>query len=385
MYNLCILTSHFYPIKSSCSDLFRDLIKTLLKEDFNITIITISGTKTKIKSIKTKKLNYIGIKNPNLKSPNNYLRAIGDIISILKLKNYYKKKNFNRFDQVLIYSPSIFWGILLMKLNKKEVSIKLADLYPKWLVDHKIIKKFSFSFLFLKFFEFLLYIQSHNIYVQTEKDLKYLSKYKKIFNFKSSVVYNWINTSHQIKNINFRKNISHVRFIFIGVIGLAQDHELLFSIIQYCKKNNLKSSFFFVGSGTKKKELVELTSNFKNVFFLPEMHLSKLNLIIQKCDVCLSTLSKDFKSDNFPGKILRYMINNKPILVHSPKNEFLQNLIEKNSLGLYSSEEKKLFKNIDYIFSNFKSFEKNGKNGFDLAKKYFSSEHAKKVLFKNIK
>ena len=58
------------------------------------------------------------------------------------------------------------------------------------------------------------------------------------------------------------------------------------------------------------------------------MHLSKLNLIIQKCDVCLSTLSKDFKSDNFPGKILRYMINNKPILVHS-KNEFLQNLIEK--------------------------------------------------------
>ena len=52
MYNLCILTSHFYPIKSSCSDLFRDLIKTLLKEDFNITIITISGTKTKIKSSK---------------------------------------------------------------------------------------------------------------------------------------------------------------------------------------------------------------------------------------------------------------------------------------------------------------------------------------------
>ena len=88
MYNLCILTSHFYPIKSSCSDLFRDLIKTLLKEDFNITIITISGTKTKIKSFKTKKLNYIGIKNPNLKSPNNYLRAIGDIISIIKLKNY---------------------------------------------------------------------------------------------------------------------------------------------------------------------------------------------------------------------------------------------------------------------------------------------------------
>ena len=152
MYHLCLVTSHFYPVKSSCSDLFRDLIKSLLKENYKITIMSIAGTKDKIKVINTKKLTYISIKNNNLHSSQNYLRAIGDIISILKIRFFYKKKNFKTFDQVLVYSPSIFWGILLSKIKKKKVSIKLGDLYPKWLVDHGIIKRFSISFLFLKFF-----------------------------------------------------------------------------------------------------------------------------------------------------------------------------------------------------------------------------------------
>ena len=82
--------------------------------------MTISGTRDKIKVINTKKLTYIGIKNNKLKSSKNYQRAIGDIISILKIRFFYKKKNFKTFDQVLVYSPSIFWSILLSKLKKKK-------------------------------------------------------------------------------------------------------------------------------------------------------------------------------------------------------------------------------------------------------------------------
>ena len=95
MYNLCILTSHFYPIKSSCSSLFKDLIKSLLKNDnIKITIITISGTKEKIKTINTRKITYVGIKNLHLQSSKKYSRAIGDITAILKLRNFYKKITF---------------------------------------------------------------------------------------------------------------------------------------------------------------------------------------------------------------------------------------------------------------------------------------------------
>ncbi len=199
MYNLCILTSHFYPVKSSCSSLFRDLIKSLLNENFKITVISISGTKKKIRSINTNKLTYISIKNSHLKSENNYLRAIGEILAILKLRSFYKKKDFPNFDQVIVYSPSIFWSILLLKLKKKLVTIKLGDLYPKWLVDHNIINKFSPNYFFLKFFEMLLYSQADNIYVQTKKDIQYLNTYKKILNFNVGVIYNWINTKSLIE------------------------------------------------------------------------------------------------------------------------------------------------------------------------------------------
>ena len=384
MYNLCILTSHFYPVKSSCSSLFRDLIKSLLNENFKITVISIAGTREKIRTINTNKLTYISIKNSHLKSENNYLRAMGEIAAILKIRSFYNKKDFPNFDQVIVYSPSIFWSILLLKLKKKIVSIKLGDLYPKWLVDHKIINKFSLNYFFLKFFEMLLYLQADNIYVQTKKDIKYLIKYKKILNFNEAVIYNWIDTKSLTDKENNKKKRKYVRFIFLGVIGVAQDHKLLNRMIQFCNEQKFQASFFFIGSGTEKEKLINLTNRYNNVFFYSEMNIHKIDKFIKKCDVCISTLSKNFYSENFPGKILRYMVNNKPMLVHSPNNFFLKSLIENHSLGLFSSDEDQFFKNISLIFSDFSSFQKKGKNGISVAKNNFSCEKAKKILFPEI-
>ena len=95
----------------------------------------------------------------------------------------------------------------------------------------------------------------------------------------------------------------------------------------------------------------------------------------------MSTLSENFYTENFPGRILRYMVNNKPLLVHSPNNSFLKNLIEDNSLGLYSSDEKKFYKNIDYIFKKFEVFRLKGSNGLEITRNNFSCEKAKKILF----
>jgi glycosyltransferase involved in cell wall biosynthesis len=381
MYHLCILTSHFYPVKSSCASLFKDLIKSLLDENYKITIMSISGVKNEVRQINTKKITYISINNKYLQSNQNYLRAIGDIVAITKLRNFYDKKNFTQFDQVLVYTPSIFWAIILFKLKKKLVNVKLGDLYPNWLVDHKIIRKFSLSFLILKFFELLIYFQANNIFVQTEKDLEYLNKYKKFFNFNTGVIYNWINTKG-LKNYNIeRKKRKYIRFFFLGVIGLAQDYKLLSRMIEYCNNKRFECTFYFIGSGTKKIDLQKLTSHFNNVFYFPEMKIFKIDKIIKRCDVCVSTLSKNFYSENFPGRILRYMVNDKAMLVHSPNNNFLKNLIEEYSLGLYSSDEKKFYKNIDFVLTNFESFKKKGKNGLEVAKNNFSCENAKKILF----
>lgn len=90
--------------------------------------------------------------------------------------------------------------------------------------------------------------------------------------------------------------------MFLGVIGLAQDYKLLNKMIEYCNNKKSKCFFYFIGSGTKKNDLMKLTSHFKNVFFFPEMQISKINKVIKKCDVCISTLSKKFLFRKFSRK-----------------------------------------------------------------------------------
>ena len=45
----------------------------------------------KIRTINTNKLTYISIKNSHLKSENNYLRAMGEIAAILKIRSFFAK------------------------------------------------------------------------------------------------------------------------------------------------------------------------------------------------------------------------------------------------------------------------------------------------------
>ena len=123
MYNLCILTSHFYPVKSSCSSLFKDLIKSLLHENYKITVLSISGTKNEVRQIKTKKLSYISVKNPYLQSNKNYFRAIGDIVAITKLTNYYKP-NFESGINLLDESLKIKWPKKNCQISKKDKNLQ---------------------------------------------------------------------------------------------------------------------------------------------------------------------------------------------------------------------------------------------------------------------
>ena len=375
MKNVCILSNHYFPIKSSCSSLIRDLIKSLLKRKIKVTLITLSGYSKKIKKIKFHNFTYVGIKTNYIRSPNNYLKAINEIFSILKLRFYFKNNVKEFYDDVIVYSPTIFWSLTLPVIKKKNVSIILRDLTPKWLLDHKIIKKFSLNFIILKLFELYLYKQSNNVYVQTPKDLNYIKSYSIKYNFKTSVLYNWIELEKSVNKIYSRPINSRLRFIFTGVIGIAQDYKILSNIIEFFISKNIKSTFIFIGEGSKKKSLKKLVSSYKFVFFLNEMKINKLENWIKKSDICLCTLDKKYDSDNFPGKILRYMKFNKTILVHAPNNDFLKDLIENNNLGLYSSNKSELYCNLEKLINDKKIIEKLGSSGYQVLEKNFSTKN----------
>ena len=376
MKKICIFSNHFYPVKSSCTTLIKDLIKILLKENYSVNLITISGYNSKFRVIKRKKFTYYGYKSPFFKSDKKYLRAFGEIFSISYLRfklNNYEIKNA---DYYFVYSPTIFWSILTPILDKKKVSIILRDIYPKWLIDNNLIKKKSISYFVLKYFEMKLYKNSNRILIQTPKDFDYFKNFNK--NYYIDVLYNWIDTNNK-KLISYnRKNKKYIRFIYTGIIGDAQNYKVLFDLIRFCNLKDYKALFIFIGSGSKfnlLKNLIDL-NKFKNVKFINEINLIELDKYIQKSDVCLCTLNEEFKSDNFPGKILRYMLYNKPILTYAPGNNFLKNLMQSNKIGLFADDKSELNKHIYKIFNDKLFFQIYGKQSYEVLKKNFSIERS---------
>lgn len=380
MKNVCILSNHFFPIRSSCSTLIHDLIKSLLKKKIKVTLISLSGFSKKIKTFQFKNFTYICVKSNYIRSSNNYLKAIDEIYCILKLRSYFKSHFEENFDDVIVYSPTIFWSLFLPIFKKKKISIILRDLTPKWLLDHKIISRLSFSFLILKFFEIYLYKQSTNVFVQTPKDLNYIKNYSKKYNFNTSVIYNWINLDNSFDKKYKRINNTRLRFIFTGVIGMAQNYKILVEIVNFFKRKNIKSTFFFVGMGSKKESLKNDLKQHNNVLFLDEMKLCKMESLVEKFDICLCTLDGKYDSDNFPGKILRYMKFNKTILIHAPNNNFLKQLIEENKLGLYSSNRDELYNNLNKIIKNREIVEQLGSTGYQILKKKYSTKKIISVI-----
>ena len=59
MKKICILSSHFSPIKSSASSLIRDLVKKLLSLKYHVTLVTLSGNNPGYREINLKKFNYL--------------------------------------------------------------------------------------------------------------------------------------------------------------------------------------------------------------------------------------------------------------------------------------------------------------------------------------
>lgn len=373
MKKICIFSNHFYPVKSSCSTLIKDLIKSLLKENYSVNLITISGIKNKLRIIKKKNFSYYGYKSPYFKSDQKYLRAFGEIFSISYLR-FILNNEIKNADYYFVYSPTIFWSILTPILDKKKISIILRDIYPKWLIDNNLLKKKSISYSVLKYFEMKLYKNSNRILIQTPKDFDYFKSLNK--NYHIGVLYNWIDTFNKKLICHKRKNKKYIRFIYTGIIGDAQNYKILFNLISYCNLRDYKALFIIIGSGSKLSELKKLIdlNKFKNIKFINEIKLIELDKYIQKSDICLCTLNEEFKSDNFPGKILRYMLYNKPILTYAPGNAFLKNLMHSNKIGLFANDISELNQHIYKIFNDKYFFETYGKQSYEVLKQNYSVE-----------
>lgn len=325
------------------------------------------------------------------KNVNRIRRAINE--TLLSWRAYKALRNVLKSDPhdlIVYYSPSIFWGPLILYLRhiwKCPAYLILRDIFPQWAVDRGLISKYSPVYGYFKLFEMISYKAADRIGVQSPGNRKYFDKHSKKMKDKVEVLYNWAPTSKPDRtDRSWRKKLGlddKVLCFFGGNIGHAQD---MMNIVRLAEnmKHLCHVHFLLVGEGDE----VNLVKREKNIRNLDNItHISALPMreyfgILEEVDIGLFSLHCGHRTHNIPGKLLGYMQFGVPILGSVNAGNDIREIIEKSEAGLISvNGDDDAFKtNAIRLLENRKMRERMGENGKRLLTEYFSVEKASKQV-----
>lgn len=293
-------------------------------------------------------------------------------------------------DLIVYYSPSIFWGPLVLYLRhvwKCSAYLVLRDIFPQWAVDRGLMSKYSPAYCYFKLFEMISYKAADRIGVQSPGNKKYFDKYSKKTRDKVEVLYNWAPTSKPDRTDgSWRRKLGlddKVLCFFGGNLGHAQD---MMNIVRLAE--NMKHlphvHFLLVGEGDE-VDLVKRERNIRNLDNIT--HISALPTheyfgILEEVDIGLFSLHCGHRTHNIPGKLLGYMQFGVPILGSVNAGNDIREIIEKPEAGLISvNGNDDAFKmNAIMLSENREIRERMGENGKRLLTEYFSVEKAGRQL-----
>ncbi|EMY15979.1 glycosyltransferase, group 1 family protein [Leptospira weilii str. Ecochallenge] len=157
------------------------------------------------------------------------------------------------------------------------------------------------------------------------------------------------------------------------------------NILRLAKRMQFHSEahFLLVGAGDE-FDLVKKTlysESISNVTLLDSVSQEEYKKMLSEFDVGLFTLSAKHQTHNFPGKILEYMRQRKPILGSVNPGNDLQEVIHSAGAGFVSiSGQDKLFYENAFKFLNPKVRKECGKNSESLLKQKFSVNSAADMI-----
>ena len=280
----------------------------------------------------------------------NYLSF--NISSIIYAYFFLRKK---KYDFILTFGTSPITthltSIFLSKFTKSKLILWVLDLWPEVILELKIIKN-KILYQSLQKLVYFIYKNTDIILAQSLSFKKELQKRvdKPIFFFPS-----WpekINYQEKALFNSLKYEKDKLNIVFAGNIGEAQNFEEIIYNIEKTKKKNIR--WIIAGGGRKanKLKIFSENRNLKNIVFIENQPVSKINQIYNHADILLLPLKAGkFGSYTIPGKFQTYLKVNKPILCHAIGEVY--DLVNNNKLGLASrpGDIKKLSFNINKFYN----------------------------------
>lgn len=280
-------------------------------------------------------------KSGQIKDVGKVQRAVNETLLSFKawqvVKHLVKK---DTFDGVVYYSPSIFFGKLVSKIKSTcqcKAYLVLRDFFPQWAIDSGLIKAGSVIEQYFRFFETRSYSAADIIGVMSEKNNEVFNEQSPEFSDKTEILRNWASLapSRDISDFRIRLNLEDkVIYFYGGNIGHAQDMANLMRLAKGMSDYD-KAHFLFIGQGDEVELIKQLAFDWqlKNFTYLPSVDQNEFKTILADIDVGLFSLSKKHTAHNFPGKLLGYMVEAKPILGSVNKGNDLKDVINSNTAG----------------------------------------------------
>jgi len=394
---ILLFVVYYFPSTASSAKLIYDLALEFKKMGHSVTVVapddSISSSFTyNIES----GIEVIRIRTYKIKGAARLLRGFNELILSTtiwrKAKKYFLR---NRFDLIAYYSPTIFFGPLIARLKKLyncSAYLILRDIFPQWAVDVGILKAKGLFYKIIKLYEKKNYDASDCIGVQSAGDLKYFTDngLDRIHNLE--VLYNWMALDEKsVAKRSYRVKIGlngKIVFFYGGNIGLAQDVDNLLRLAENLAKEP-KAHILLVGDGSEVPRVKRVINQkgLTNITIHAPVPQEDYMTMLSEFDVGLISLDKNFRTHNFPGKMLGYMYHSKPILASINAGSDLKNVLDAHQAGLvcYNGEDD-IFCEYAIRLVNDENFRKNlGRNARSLLESKFSVTTAANLILSHVK
>ena len=305
------------------------------------------------------------------------------------------KVRVGKFDLCINYAPTIFFGPLARRFRRQGTYVYLIvrDMFPQWIIDQGLIREKSIAAYFFKYYEKLNYKASDCIGVQSQANLEVFStKFPYCNNLE--VLRNWSATPALLaKYSNKGFLVEHsltdkVIFFYGGNTGYAQDMENVMRLAKNLSVIN-EAHFLIIGQGDEFALIQSLKTKWEldNVTILPAVSQAEFKSILAVIDIGLFSLAYNHTAHNFPGKLLGYMVESKPILGSVNPGNDLSSIINSSNAGFVyvNGDDKSLADAATLLVNNHKLRQEMGKNSRALLLREFSVESAVTSILKSAK
>lgn len=343
---ICIIVDDYMPnsIKVAAK-MMHELACEFILKGHEVSVITpLNEQKEDLVVSTLDNVNIYTFKSGKIKNVGKVTRAINE--TLLSYKAWSSCKKFikeNKHDLIIYYSPSIFFGSFVKKLKREwnaRSYLVLRDIFPQWTIDNGLLKENSIIAKYFSFFEMINYKSADRIGLMSQKNLDWFNE-KYSCKYNTELLFNWTTVEvNDEKSVLYREKLgleNKVIYFYGGNMGHAQDMINLMRLANSMKIYQ-EAHFLFVGLGDE----IELMQEYKeqkkltNTTILPPVNQIEFKRILSEIDVGLFSLNKSHTTHNFPGKILGYMSQNKPILGSINPDNDLKDVVEEHKAGYIS-------------------------------------------------